>query len=842
MKLGKLTPLALSLVMILAACAVPATPQVPEPTATPQPPAPVTEDDLVGPLWQWTALVETAPAGQSVVPNPGSYTVQFFANSSVSIQADCNLAQGRYILRRSTLFIELGPATLAFCGEESLDQQFLGLLTQVDSGIMVDGGLRLLLADGAGHMDFRAASALGFGPEDIELDTQELPYSWQAVLVSETPYDESQPPGAVGMPEHIQILFGVTDPADRQPTDPIMYIIPVNAYREQWEDAGNQAVTTTMERIEALAFSPTPPEDYRGVPVLPFEQLSGVNDLAVQFGLAIPAGELNTTSAAQTGYRFVGRWAQDANPVTSDGLPLWYVYQGFTNDGSALVSFWYPVTSAALPTNAEVQTEFEEALGQEGGAQAFIQAQAEELNSLETSDWEPDLVTLDGVVASLQIEGMAVAGIQDTTWLWLEGPAEPGSSEIVQIDDPLRYQVTYGSDGNISFVADCNRGSMSYELSEGGMAGGMLAQPGPMTLAECEPGSYYSAFVNSIMASQDYRVRAGGEYMELVLPAGGGVLTLVDSAVYEPGPEAAPTPAPTATPAPEATATPLLTPTPPAVIQFSADPTAIQAGQCTTLSWRVENVQSVWVYPQGANYLDFPVTGQGSREECPAQTTTYEMRVLLNDGSTELRQVTVQVQAAPAPIIEFNASPTTIDEGQCTTLSWRVENVQSVWVYPQGANYEDFPVTGQDSREECPTQTTIYEMRVLLNGGTTELRQVTVVVNPSNPLAGTSWTLSSLYVNQVPIPDTALTLAFDGEGNVNGNGGCNQFSGTYTVSGATLLIGGITATRVSCGPEIDQQEQLYFQTLQQASRYELGDQLVIFDATGQEILRYSPSS
>ena len=64
----------------------------------------------------------------------------------------------------------------------------------------------------------------GLYPSMIALDTQGLPYSWQPVLVPEAPYDESQPPGPTGLPAHIEILFGVTDPSQRQPGAPILYI------------------------------------------------------------------------------------------------------------------------------------------------------------------------------------------------------------------------------------------------------------------------------------------------------------------------------------------------------------------------------------------------------------------------------------------------------------------------------------------------------------------------------------------------------------------------------------------------------------------------------------------
>jgi hypothetical protein len=391
-----------------------------------------------------------------------------------------------------------------------------------------DGQLFLNLIADAGNMVFGQKSSTAIDPDRISLDTQGLAENWQAVIVPETPYDQSQPPGPMGLPEHTQILFGVSDPAEREFGDPIMYLIPVNAYRQLWEEAGNTSVSSSIERIEQLSLLPPADPPTSGVPVLPFEaDIAGFNDLAVQFSRVVPAGELNETSATQEGYRFVGRWNQDANPVTNQGLR--YVYQGLTNDGEYLVSFWYPVSTSELPTDVS-QVPAEELEQFNNNFEAYMASQVEKLNALSTEQWEPDLATLDALVASLQIEDMPVAGIQDKSWLWTEGPAQPGSSEIVTIEDPALYQVVYGSDGTINFVADCNSGSMSYEVRNGGMSGGMLASAGPMTLAECEPGSLYQSFINSLLAAQDYRVRAGGDDLELILPAGGGTLFLRNAA------------------------------------------------------------------------------------------------------------------------------------------------------------------------------------------------------------------------------------------------------------------------------------------------------------------------
>ncbi len=97
---------------------------------------------------------------------------------------------------------------------------------------------------------------------------------------------------------------------------------------------------------------------------------------------------------------------------------------------------------------------------------------------------------------------------------------------MVNLPDPSQYQVTYGSDGIVTYMADCNSGNMPYELQDSGTNGSMLAEMGPLTLAECGPDSYSSAFAGGLQAVQGYRVQAGGYQMRLVLPAGGGTLVM----------------------------------------------------------------------------------------------------------------------------------------------------------------------------------------------------------------------------------------------------------------------------------------------------------------------------
>ena len=123
-------------------------------------------------------------------------------------------------------------------------------------------------------------------PQQVSIDTQGLPYSWQANLVPATPYDTSQPPGPKGLPQHIEINFGVADPNMQQSGDPIIYIIPADAYRQMWDQAGNPSISNTISKIYMWTIVIQSPPPISGLPALPPEKISGVRYLAVQIGRA----------------------------------------------------------------------------------------------------------------------------------------------------------------------------------------------------------------------------------------------------------------------------------------------------------------------------------------------------------------------------------------------------------------------------------------------------------------------------------------------------------------------------------------------------------------------------
>jgi heat shock protein HslJ/uncharacterized protein YraI len=115
---------------------------------------PVTQNDLVDILWQWTNLVETAPAAETGVGDPSNYDLVFRIDGTYSAKADCNQLNGTYELLGAKLTLNPGITTLAMCGPESKYDLYKSLLARV-TGVGNREGLLVLLLDGnAGAMSF----------------------------------------------------------------------------------------------------------------------------------------------------------------------------------------------------------------------------------------------------------------------------------------------------------------------------------------------------------------------------------------------------------------------------------------------------------------------------------------------------------------------------------------------------------------------------------------------------------------------------------------------------------------------------------------------------------------
>ncbi|HEU0014501.1 MAG TPA: META domain-containing protein [Longimicrobium sp.] len=113
----------------------------------------------------------------------------------------------------------------------------------------------------------------------------------------------------------------------------------------------------------------------------------------------------------------------------------------------------------------------------------------------------------------------------------------------------------------------------------------------------------------------------------------------------------------------------------------------------------------------------------------------------------------------------------------------------------------------------------------------------------TSPLAGTSWRLVELNGQRVVAGGETLTLVFDAaEPRVSGFGGCNEFFGPYTQSGASLRFGPLASTRRAClDPALNTQETAYLQALESTTRYAIeGGRLVLYKGN-QVVARFVPA-
>jgi hypothetical protein len=127
------------------------------------------------------------------------------------------------------------------------------------------------------------------------------------------------------------------------------------------------------------------------------------------------------------------------------------------------------------------------------------------------------------------------------------------------------------------------------------------------------------------------------------VPTGTATQAPTEAAVHSPTGTAIQTPTSTAPSAPTFTATrmPTITPTPipPVEVSFSVEQDSITSGGCTVLHWDVEHATAVQL--DGAGVAD-----HGTRQVCPASTTTYHLHVVAPAGDVD-RNVTVTVTALP---------------------------------------------------------------------------------------------------------------------------------------------------------------------------------------------------
>jgi heat shock protein HslJ/uncharacterized lipoprotein YbaY len=110
---------------------------------------------------------------------------------------------------------------------------------------------------------------------------------------------------------------------------------------------------------------------------------------------------------------------------------------------------------------------------------------------------------------------VAPAGPTGTIWIWQRFVSSVEKDSFL-LPFPAAYRLELLPDGNFAFQADCNTGSGSYAV-----AGSRLTlNLGPMTLAECQPGSKYGQFVQMLGQVATYVVKDDALTLNLKMDGG----------------------------------------------------------------------------------------------------------------------------------------------------------------------------------------------------------------------------------------------------------------------------------------------------------------------------------
>jgi heat shock protein HslJ len=131
----------------------------PSAQAQPGQPGEIPGQDLGGKTWQW--VNSAMQDGQTFAPTaPADYTIEFsMVDGRVNVKADCNNAIGEFMTDGQSLQIMLGAVTRAMCGPDSLSDQFLKQLSEVNAYAVQGDTLTLTTANGT--MTLMAGQAAG---------------------------------------------------------------------------------------------------------------------------------------------------------------------------------------------------------------------------------------------------------------------------------------------------------------------------------------------------------------------------------------------------------------------------------------------------------------------------------------------------------------------------------------------------------------------------------------------------------------------------------------------------------------------------------------------------------
>lgn len=503
------------------------------PTMTPQPtlvPVPTTPAFTADPLltnktWEWIRRDPNSnQMDEIIVPNPENYTLFFNDDGTLHAKLDCNERNGRYTTSNpGNIFMELDTTTLAFCGEDTLDEQLAMMFGPAQSYHFEDNKNVLALAWVAGGpIDyFRNAESATLPPEIVNK-------TWQWTSLESAILDVG-----ITNPEKYLLQFNEDDTVTIQADCNLV----------------EATYTSTGSSLNIHLNPPTAPATLADCPDAPlgeFYLLSldtsqdftmGDNTLMLmvggvdggagvmyfsEIGIELPETETGNSEGAATPSAPA---AADGTGIVNapDGINMRvgpgtiYSVVGIIPDGTVVTIVgvsqdreWWVVENPEAPEE-----------------QVWISR-----NFVQTNTAANDVPT----VADPEIEPTLL----DNPWQWLSLTTPV---ETTAVSDPTLYTIQFNTDGTAALRADCNTLTASYTTNENTIN----ISTGATTLVACPGDSLDALYLDTLIQVSTYFFEAGDLYLEL--PADGGTMRFA--------PDKPPTPATPAEPTPTAEGTPV---------------------------------------------------------------------------------------------------------------------------------------------------------------------------------------------------------------------------------------------------------------------------------------------
>ncbi|MDH3674622.1 MAG: WG repeat-containing protein [Anaerolineae bacterium] len=239
--------------------------------------------------------------------------------------------------------------------------------------------------------------------EEIGLTADELGIDYAGVAETITPqlrpavpFEPALSARLDGEPAHLRFVFDNEDLPEfagiyRDQAQLLIY--PVEAYQAMAREAGTDEVSQRIEALQTLLQDR--PETIEGeIPVLP-----AFGDADQQLATRIKYLDFD----GGAGIRFVTHYGVEAAPITDHST--FYTFQGLTDDGKYYIAYYHPAATKLLPADVEEiarlvpdHDTFAE------NFKTYLQETNDRLAGANTTDFTPNLVDLDTMIESLQIQ------------------------------------------------------------------------------------------------------------------------------------------------------------------------------------------------------------------------------------------------------------------------------------------------------------------------------------------------------------------------------------------------------------------------------------------------------